>query len=291
MRGKVNIAAALAISVFAALSCSEREEPKKLNESILFNVAVSPATKAGEGSDAVYPSDIPFAVWAEGSDGTVLLDNTPCELTDRSYWQPVGGMLWPLKETSYLFYAASPFGMASYSEREGITFPDYKLSEGIDLLYTEPVSSNNKHWSNGVMPLEFKHALATLRFSARVTSMPNAVVTVKKISLNGVVSEGSFSSEPKASWRSNDVKSSQTLFEGKAELSENEIVLNPGTRQIPQNTLVQLKLLCDLVSGDAFLLDQEYEAYFVLELNCGKISHYLLNFSGGEIITIEKSKG
>ena len=85
MRGKVNIAAALAISVFAALSCSEREEPKKLNESILFNVAVSPATKAEEGSDAVYPTDTPFAVWAEGSDGTVLLDNTPCELTDRSY--------------------------------------------------------------------------------------------------------------------------------------------------------------------------------------------------------------
>lgn len=277
------------VAALAAAGCSiNHSNPAVIRESICFNVAVNPNTRATVSSGSTYPDDQPFALWAFYDSGDAFLDNVASELNGDGRWQPRGGMLWPEGNSALTFYASSPYGRGSFEGERGLVFENYDISEGLDLLYTYPVDSRDQVSSNGVVSLDFRHALATLRFSAITQLGEGSVITIKRISIDGIATRASFSSLPYAKWVCSGEVGSLVIFEGAADVGDSRIVLDEGTYQIPQKRTVTVRVLFDYSDGSTLLPAQEIESELYLNLDSGKIVQYLLTINSAFTLKIEK---
>ena len=276
------------ITAILAGCTANRATPAAIRENMRFNVAVTPNTRIAASSDKEYPDNVPFAVWAMDSGGKYLLDGVPSELNSEGLWQPEGGMLWPEGNPALVFLAASPFGRGLCDTEKGIVFEDYDLSEDIDLLYTDPVRFKNQSSAHGVVPLDFRHALATLRFSVRARITDGVSLTVRKIIIEGLATEGSFSSIPAAAWTCGKQDGVVTVFDGSAKLDENRTVLGEGTYQIPQSGIVRVKVVFDYKSGEVTVDGMQTDAEMQMILVSGKVSQYLITVTSGFDLDIEK---
>lgn len=276
-------------AALAATGCTgNHTRPVVARENICFNVAVNPNTRADASPETSYPEDVPFAVWAFDEEGAAVLDNTPSEPISEGYWQPQGGMLWPEDGSELMFCALSPYGRGSYVEGKGIVYEDYDIAEGIDLLYTGAMDSRGQTWSHGIVPLDFRHALATVRFSARAQFGEEPQLTIRRITLEGIATCGSFASLPSARWTSLGKYGTRTVFEGSATIGETRVVIDKGTYQIPQEGAVTVKVLFDFVNGGSSLTGQEIEAEVEMNLGSGKVTQYLLTINRSFDLSIEK---
>lgn len=112
--------------------------------------------------------------------------------TDKKYYWPVNGSL--------TFLACAPSSVANVSvASNGLNIKDYVVGQKADqdLLVSKVAYGVNKkdHANNGGAPIVFEHALSSILFKVKTTDDivdNNYTLTVKKISLKGVVSTGSF---------------------------------------------------------------------------------------------------
>lgn len=294
-------AAAAVLACFTACSLNKTDEVKRERE-IVFDAVASGNTKSDELAlaSSLYPEDTPFKVWACALPGTksyaqysaessALIEGATAVHSEGSRWALPDRTLWPSDGERLSFFALSPASMeASFSKERGITVEGYDISEGLDLMYADATDLNAGS-SDGAVKLPFRRALSLVRFKAAASLPEGSEITVKKLSLSGIATCGSFRSYPEARWSAD--KSSKTdivLFEGSRTLAEAAADLGEGAYMIPQYAGTTISLLCDISSGTATLRDQLLTLDCELSWGSGKLCSYTLKVTQSLSFTAEK---
>ncbi|MGN1211651.1 MAG: fimbrillin family protein [Candidatus Cryptobacteroides sp.] len=204
-----------------------------------------------------YPDDRPFAVWAWTADASsdipdltdgmeLFLENAKAVHSGSDSWK-VGDVMWPPRDRKMAVMAASPYGAASScSLSEGIAFDNVDLlSDAIDLLYCTPQTNLYKMHGDGKVMIPFSHALCQISFRVknRVDADLGEQIRLKKITLNGAFTSGSFHSLPSPVWTTTGDHSTLTFFEGDSATGNEPQAVGQSLLVIPQdlNTFVTVE--------------------------------------------------
>lgn len=196
-----------------------------------------------------YPDDRPFSVWAwvndapansgpasttSGSspnDGSApddapvvpasawkFIENSKVVHISGDLWTPDVNVYWPSRDKRMTVIASAPYGRASScSLSEGVTFSDVDMtSESADLLYSIPQTSLDKMEDGGKVPVPFNHALCQIAFRVknRADAPNNGQIRLRRLTIDGVLTRGTFHSLPEPSWTLAGAPSPLTFFEG-----------------------------------------------------------------------------
>lgn len=191
---------------------------------LLFHPVMYVPTKTEASND--YPADQPFSVnvwtldkdqhWNSGSQTADLyMSDAQVHKNDLENWSLMDETLWPTRDKSITVIAYSPseaFEGCSSTEGAVATY-DMGLDQA-DLLYTEPQRDLDKVECGGVVVLPFKHALSQLKFQVKNRVNKSEEIIIKSITVDQVISLGTFSSLPEPEWVLADDKMSLSVFEG-----------------------------------------------------------------------------
>ncbi len=281
-------------------SCSTN----KVNEwetpyDVVYEAAVGVNTKADDGLTGDYPADLPFDVWAyslakpktwaeNGVEAEVSMERVRSKHVSGRKWVPENGLAWGPASKRMSFFAASPSGRADYSHENGISFSAYSLDEGILPMYVDGVTDLDKTASRGLVTMTFSNALASVSFSGKASVSGNHVVKVKKITMTEICSEGDFVSRPIPRWIPSGERDEVVFFEGSIDLEENPVDLVKETYMIPQSAEVEIRMVCDISSGEGKLTDQVMKASTTISWNPGKRTAYMLKIANDLSLIVEK---
>lgn len=212
-----------------ALSCSKQGSDSVPGGEIRFSTGtgVSLLTKADSKDDiedfAVYGWNTGSTVWSSATSlGTDIFTNTQAVKSSDSYVTVGEKQYW--QEGKYHFVAYAPYMETSPATFEGagssfiFKFDNYVTSTStVDLLYSEFATDKIK--SDGIVPLNFHHALSKILFTFAVSDDPKKTGTGIKgieivpvsISLGNFMTKGSFSfNETTTGWTGLTAKGSIT---------------------------------------------------------------------------------
>lgn len=172
-----------------------------------------------------YPDDRPFSVWAWVNDAPVapasawkFIENSKVVHISGDLWTPDGNVYWPSRDKRMTVIASAPYGRASScSLSEGVTFSDVDMtSESADLLYSIPQTSLDKMEDGGKVLVPFNHALCQIAFRVknRADAPNNGQIRLRRLTIDGLLTRGTFHSLPEPSWTLAGDPSPLTFFEG-----------------------------------------------------------------------------
>ena len=271
----------LAFAVLCLLlnvSCSKNSVQSGSREfPIRFEIAVSPNTKADDGG---------YLVWAfDTGSGEACLDGVTL-LQNGLLWEPSASFFW--QEGQLLdIYAAAPVDRVSFDLSGGVCFDGYDLSEGLDLMYVDPIKGKDPRSTSGLVSLNFKRALGALRLTARCNLPAYASLHIKKVLVEGLACRGSFRSIPSAAWKIEGGFNTLTMFDGDFTVGTVSQVLGQMD-VIPQESVFGVTLVCDITTGESVLRDQQLFCEADLLLGPGKICEYELSVTENLNLKIEK---
>ncbi|MGN0195057.1 MAG: hypothetical protein ACI4AE_01205 [Candidatus Cryptobacteroides sp.] len=260
------------------ISCSRNSLQSDIREfPIRFEIAVSPNTKADGGG---------YLVWAFDSEsGDACLDGASL-MQNGLLWEPSASFLW--QEGQLLdIYAAAPVDRASFDLSGGVCFDGYDLSEGLDLMYVDPIKGKDPRSTSGLVSLNFKRALGTLRFTARCNLPAYASLHIRKVLVEGLACRASFRSIPSAAWKIEGGFNTLTMFDGDFTVGTVSQVIGQMD-VIPQESVFGVTLVCDIATGESVLRDQQLFCESELLLGPGKICEYELSVTENLNLKIEK---
>lgn len=188
-----------------------------------------------EGVDD-YPADQDFVVSAwvgetslfemqkAFSREVVLTDSSRKIHVSDILWAFAEEMNWPGKNEKVSFIAYSPYGEdCEISECNGVKWSTDVLENQTDLLYAYTKVDRRSNVDGNVVNLSFNHALCQIEFKVknRVDNegytdeqrRPDKI-TLKKITLDGVMHKGVFWSLPSVQWILQESKAPLPIFEG-----------------------------------------------------------------------------
>lgn len=149
-------------------------------------------------------------------------------LTDESDWNSIKdtmwivshSTLWPSAEESLTFLAYSPFSAAcSCDTQNGVKYTADILKEQVDLLYTQPITDRHKVNHGWVVPAKFQHAFCQIEFAAKHRVSRNEKIIVRRISIDNVCRQGTFTSLPEPRWSYGNLSASIEFFNGAKEIT------------------------------------------------------------------------
>lgn len=220
----------LAVTVAATVACTKNsiihEEP---DTPIRMNPAaqISTKTQTGPVNGTAYPQAESFGVFAFydknitagsswGNDFSTTYINGVEFRYKTDAWTSDSPYYWP-KQGSLVFAGYSPFKAAAKGNAaipggwdgtgKCIRFTDYvnpKYADGTqntqnDLMWFDAATTSAQN--NSPYPAAFKHALAQLAFNVKAAdALAESQLTIKKIELLNVKSQGSFASKPTPIW-------------------------------------------------------------------------------------------
>lgn len=169
-----------------------------------------------------YPDDRPFSVWAWVNDAPAstwkYIENSKVVHISGDLWTTDGNVYWPSRDKRMTVIASAPYGRASSCTlSEGVTFSDVDMtSESADLLYSTPQTSLDKMEDGGKVPVPFNHALCQIAFRVknRADAPNNGQIRLRRLTIDGVLTRGTFHSLPEPSWTLAGAPSPLTFFEG-----------------------------------------------------------------------------
>ncbi len=290
------------IAAFAALipiSCSRNDVNTDIPYDIVYEVMAGAVTKTGEVTTNDYPENLPFGVWAYAlpadkkwgdsrGEAELVMDNVKAVHMEERLWRPENGQKWASSGERMSFFAAAPYGRAGFDPENGVYVESYSLDEGGDLMYVSGQLDRDKRISNGKINLTFSPALAEVSFNAQMSLPKGHSITVRKLTISGVRTEGSFMSEPHPYWHASGIPEEVVLFEGAAELQELPKSVCRNVPMIPQVADTELVLLCDIGNGVGVLTGQRLKARCQMAWNPGKHCSYTLKVTHNLEFTAEK---
>ncbi len=290
----------LPLVLFVASSCTNRINEWDAPCAITYETMVMVNTKSDAGNTGEYPQYQPFDVWAyslekpgtwEGSreKSEVFMErNTAQHVSDRQ-WIPGDGRMWESSSYTLNFFAASPSGRADYSHGNGIVFDSFSLDEGVVPLYVDGITDMDKDITQGMITLAFSQATATVSLSAKVSLPEDMSVTVRKVTLSGICTEGDFMSRPDPIWIPEGGAKDVIFFEGAVGLDDEAVSLCERKMMIPQSSNAVIKMEYDINNGAGTLGNQEVTAELPVIWHSGKLSSYMLKIAHDMTLVVEKN--
>lgn len=288
MRKEITYMYSLAIAAVMFSGCAGNHlDDVSTSRDFLFHVAVMPCTKTV--NECEYPSDAQFGVWSFENGGLTYLDNEKVCYDEDNMWLPENRKSWDGDVDKMDFIAYSPYGRGTYVQDNGIVFSSYDISEGLDVMYSEPLTEQDREASQAVVHINMKRALALVKFKARAVVPESTTIVIKKVEVDGVYGLASFQSLPEPSWSGHSASREFCFFEGEVEAGGDVVALGEGMFMIPQTSEVQVNVLCDIITGDLKLSDQTLNAVMMAGWRPGKIASYVIKVDGYLNVTIEKN--
>lgn len=291
-----------ALIVFLASSCmSNKMEVVEPDIDLAFNVVISASTKADD-IETEYPMDTPFGVWSyslpkektwsEYNNEAVSIHSQEQVLYDEGsgLWKPQNNTTWVSSENNMSFFAYSPFSReCCFSKDNGICITDYSINEGLQLLFSENIHDKNKVVSNGIVHIPFINALTSVEFNIRSSLPDGTIIRIKQLKVHDIATKGDFYSMPSARWENLEEYEDVVFFQGEKEIGNEPLSVGECIFMIPQAMTPTITLLCDIISGDYILHDQELKADGRMRWNVGKTCTYNLKVTTDLTFIIESS--
>jgi len=291
-----------ALLVLIAQACmSNKIEYLEPELDLVFDVVVSANTKTAE-EETCYPTDESFGVWSytlpteknwiednEDAVAAMIKENVIYDM-ENAWWEPVNRRSWTGSENNMSFFAYSPYSReCSFSKEDGITIKDYSIYEDIDLMFSEGLYDLNRNVSNGIVHIPFVRALTLVDFKIRSSLPTGTTIRVKKLTVKDIDTKGNFVSLPFARWR--DLNESQDIvfFEGDMKLQNEPMNIGDAKFMIPQTMQPTIVLICDIISGDYILPDQEFITVGKMNWEIGRACTYNLKVTTDLTFIIESS--
>ncbi len=247
-----------------------------------FDIVAAPYTKTDAGSK-FSPS-----VWAFDKNGDAFMQDSPLSFREGLNWVSDQHANWP--ESTLDIYAYSPGGRAEFSKEKGITFKDYKAEEALELYYGEPIISRQRETSNGLVGVRMVSPFAQVRFYLYSALPVYASLTVKKLELLGLSSQGTFTSLPDPAWSVDSQEDDVVYFEGEALAKEYPTVVGEALLCIPQEDQIMVRITCDLSTGTSELVDEVYTFKIDTRWKLGRSYEYIIRASGVGGLNLELEK-
>ena len=220
------------IAVFiGAVACVNKTDVYDPVRQITFQPAKGNMTKVVD--DLVYPTDIPFIVWAYAS--SILIDGQEVSFSDGC-WTAANDYYWPSAPQTTDFYAWSPSDApAEFSLNSGVSFNGFNINRHSDFLYARPVTGASKPAADIPVSLIFETPLSEVEFHVYASAEDNVTIWLTGIDLLDINTVGDFSLLPYANWSALSEPVDETVFEGKQELSDKPVIAGEATLVIPQH--------------------------------------------------------
>ena len=233
---------------------------------ILFSPAVNVASRA---SEAVYPQDTPFGVWAyslpknEKWSSTEMTPQTVLENARVTHsngkWEPTPSTKWPGNDR-LTFFAYAPYDAnMTFTKERGVEFRDFDVTSGVIPMYTPPVTDCSKQQTNGCVALPFIQTLAKVEINVcSAIAHIGFHMYLKSVTIDDIAFKGSFQSLPQASWKQLDERKCVEFCDEKMEVG---ISMQPvGVKMLlPQAPQGPVKLKVDIYDNEGNLYTDDYE--------------------------------
>ena len=233
---------------------------------ILFSPAVNVASRA---SEAVYPQDTPFGVWAyslpknEKWSSTEMTPQTVLENARVTHfngkWEPSPSTKWPGNDR-LTFFAYAPYDAnMTFTKERGVEFRDFDVTSGVIPMYTPPVTDCSKQQTNGCVALPFTQTLTKVEINV-CSAIANIGfrMYLKSVTIDDIAFKGSFQSLPQASWKQLHDRKCVEFCSEKMEVG---MSMQPVGAKIllPQAPQGPVKLTVDIYDNEGNLYTDDYE--------------------------------
>lgn len=276
----------ITVMLVGAVACINKPDVYDPEIMITFQPAIWNTTKSAYTQ--VYPSDVPFKVWAYAS--SILIDGQEVSCTDGQ-WTIAKDYYWPSSPQTTDFYAWSPsYASAGFSLDEGISFNDFDVHEDSDFLYARPVKGALKPLVETPVSLIFETPLCEIEFYVYASAEDNVTIWITGIELQEMYTTGNFCLLPSENWSGLGDPSDTTVFNGKLELSAKPQIVGKMTRVIPQHIRPVVHFMYMMDGSEAVIKRTE-----VLDMAdapipaIGKKREYILKISQ-DCVTVQNPK-
>lgn len=246
----------LFLTTFAVGGCIDSKDKLQTEGEVSFAPFLKNGTKSG--------TTAPLGVWAVNSaDGGSLLMDDEKVFYDGDAWTTASAYLWPYSY-DVSFYAYSPYDVsAQFSETGGISFVDYSVLGGENLLYSLPLDNWSPASNYGKVNLAMANALCKVEFFLKPDIHSDAHLTVTRATLSDLFTSGTFHSRPSAAW-------SGLADRRDYALAAEEITATTGvTADLAQfNVIPQLVKAKLVISYDYYSTDTAKPQSFTLKTDC-----------------------
>ena len=203
------LATLLGVALTSCVKDELSQEAKQQSKIVFDTPVVSPSTKVAE-IPVGYDNNLSFGVWAKYyqngnyvdngfASAPLYMNNVKVKKDATEGWITYGGSpevvtpyYWP-KNGTLTFIAYSPYEANATFDHTGITFTDYTVDGDVskqkDLLYSE----RTYNYNTGIVPIAFKHALSSIRFTVKAGgTYTGTTLTLKSVSLTNVYPTATF---------------------------------------------------------------------------------------------------
>lgn len=191
---KFVISGVLAAAVLLLAGCVHDTQTLRIPVNIGFDPVIGHDTRAEES--VPFPEDRTFNVWA------INEDNADTYLEDELISYGTEGWLssrsWPQNELFFEAYSPSDLDF-DFSSKTGLTLMDFDSSHGnVDILVAQADYADVN--IDSLVTMSFEHALSRVEFRMQHALSPDMSVRLRKISMIGFSSKGTFNSRESDPW-------------------------------------------------------------------------------------------
>ncbi len=252
----------VAVAVAAtAVSCIDKVQSYDAERVITFKALKASSTKS-ESRGIVDSAS--FKVWGytlpaknnwsdDFGKATAVFEGETFSCSDGC-WKSVSDYLWCDKNSRMSFFAVSPADAdATFSRDKGITITGFKAEDPLAASQTvvefATLSDVRKPVADVATGIAFSNALCEVEFWAKSVASDDIKLTVTKLTLSDVGTQGDFHSLPVPEWTISGDRKSVTVFEGNVALGEDAKPLGTVLTMIPQNLKPTITLQYSFDSG------------------------------------------
>ncbi len=204
----------------------------------------APVRAENAAEEELFPTAMTFAatVWQlaagqrwnyDAAEATTLLDSEPVSYDGA--WSPATATLWPDRHHTLTAIGYAPVGSAERCTKdEGVVFAVDTRTEQRDLIYTTLQAERTKFTDDGVINLPFRHALAEMSFRVKNQVYDGERITIRRISVEEIAVEGTFSSLPEAAWSVSALRDGVEFFAGEGATAYDPAPMGRTVKVIPQ---------------------------------------------------------
>lgn len=231
--------------LLAHSSCvQERVERFEQDRVITFDAFFSNPTKSISLDDS-------FKVWGleSGPTAEMILDAEKFDRVD-GIWRSEREHLWGPDDSMMSFFAISPSDVpATFSRDKGVCVNGFDISASAPNLKFATLTGVRKPQADLPTSIVFQSALCDVEFRAKSVASDDISITITKVTLSDVVTNGDFCTLPSPEWTLGAKKTDMVVFEGNILLTEDAQSLGEVMSVIPQNLKPRITLRYNFDSG------------------------------------------
>ncbi len=293
------VVSAAVLSV-AGVSCIDKVNSYDAVRVISFKALRSTSTKSSAGGIA---ESAPFKVWGYslpeeyGWDSACDMAQTVIEgdtfsCTDGC-WKSASEYLWCDKGSRMSFFAVSPAdASASFDRTNGVSVMGFSAANPLaadqNVLEFASIADVKKPVADEPTGISFTNALCEVEFRAMSVASDDIKLTVTKLTLSDVGTQGDFHSLPTPEWTITGDRKEVTVFDGEVVLGEDAKPLGGVLTMIPQNLRPKITLHYNFDSGTGGeIRDLDVELDRTMKWAVGKKRIYTFKVSQNLSLTID----